>query len=558
MKKKLITLLLASSMVVTALAGCGQKTEESKTSEDSVAQESSSKEADQQSEIAEETSNFNEEGYPIVNEEITLKILVGTNDNFNPVNPSEMATIKELEELTGIKTEWELVKASDWTTKLNLILASEEYPDVIMSNFTPMDYEAYGVDQKILIPLDDLIDKYMPNYTERIAMEDVDPTMQLAASDGQTYTIGYMNNSAELMVTQYFINGAWLDKLDLDMPTNLEQLTDVLRAFKEKDPNGNGKADEIALLGGMNNVGQYHLGFYLQFFGVPYNMNNWMFIDDNKEVQFTPWQDGFRECMEWLHTCYEEGLLDQEAFSHDMTTIQSKLKAGVGFTTFYIPRSDCVAEGCWEDYELYIPDENTRLSWIISSAKPGTYITALNEYPEATARFLDAMLEKETMYNLYYGRKDGKDCNNYWEYNDEGLIVQCQKPEEEWDNSLKAHTLSTYGMFFAPGEYFKQSFVPSVNWGYKVEYDEAYKETGLMTKYSYTPLDWVDFTVEQNEKINLMKTEIKTAVDEWMTKFIKDGVTDASWDEFVKILKNVKAEEYIAMYQAGIDGMELE
>ena len=33
----------------------------------------------------------------------------------------------------------------------------------------------------------------------------------------------------------------------LDMPTNTEELKDVLKAFKTQDPNGNGKADEIPM-----------------------------------------------------------------------------------------------------------------------------------------------------------------------------------------------------------------------------------------------------------------------------------------------------------------------
>ncbi len=37
----------------------------------------------------------------------------------------------------------------------------------------------------------------------------------------------------------------WLDKLGLKIPTTTDELEQVLLAFKDKDPNGNGKADEI-------------------------------------------------------------------------------------------------------------------------------------------------------------------------------------------------------------------------------------------------------------------------------------------------------------------------
>ena len=37
----------------------------------------------------------------------------------------------------------------------------------------------------------------------------------------------------------------WLDALQLETPKTLDEFHNVLKAFKEKDPNGNGQADEI-------------------------------------------------------------------------------------------------------------------------------------------------------------------------------------------------------------------------------------------------------------------------------------------------------------------------
>ena len=58
----------------------------------------------------------------------------------------------------------------DWSTKVNLMLASGKYPDIIVRG--GLNLEMYGVDQEILIPLDDVIEQYMPNYK---AYLDADP-----------------------------------------------------------------------------------------------------------------------------------------------------------------------------------------------------------------------------------------------------------------------------------------------------------------------------------------------------------------------------------------------
>ena len=69
-------------------------------------------------------------------------------------------------------------------------------------------------------------------------------------------------------------------------------------------------------------------------FGLPCDPDKWIYIDDDKKVQFLATQDGFRDCMEWLHMLYEEGLVDPEIVSQDFNTVETKLKEGnVGFFT---------------------------------------------------------------------------------------------------------------------------------------------------------------------------------------------------------------------------------
>ena len=184
MKKKAVAMLLAAAMAITSLVGCGSfaGTGESAASEGAAGSEAS----------GEASANFNAEGYPIVNEEITLKVMLAIRDTDTMIAPEEMPAVQRLDELTGIKTEWEVIKGADWDTKLNLMFASGEYPDVIIAPNGTVDDEEYGVTQQLLIPLDDLIEEYMPNYTSRRDAEESDPTVSLVASDGQIYSVGYL------------------------------------------------------------------------------------------------------------------------------------------------------------------------------------------------------------------------------------------------------------------------------------------------------------------------------------------------------------------------------
>ena len=412
MKNKVMAMLLAATMAVTCLAGCGSKKEET---QNSVATGTSAQESTATGTVVEEKSNFNETGYPIVNEPITLKVMMAIPDTSNLMPPNEMKVVQDLEEMTGIHIEWEVIKVADWDTKLNLMFASGEYPDIILNTRTGMDVELYGVQQKLILPVDELIEQYMPLYTERTQMEYSDPTVWQAASDGNKYVIGSMIAQNINIDRHYFINQDWLDALNLEMPDSMEALTDVLRAFKTQDPNGNGEQDEIPAEFALVN-----LAHILPLFGVPASGagTGWLHIDDNKQIQLSATQDGFRECMEWLHLLYEEELMDVEFISQDNATFTSKLTEGnVGFFPGWrLTKNGYDALG--EASTLYTPGwamfQRTR-----EDAGAGAYIISTNEHIPETMRWLNAMLETETMFSLYYGEQGVG-----WDYAENGKISE--------------------------------------------------------------------------------------------------------------------------------------
>ena len=545
MKKKVVALLLAAAMTVTSLAGCGS----SARSEESAASESAAG-----SEASEEaSSNFNAEGYPIVNDEITLKVMLAIRDMDTMIAPEEMPAIQRLDELTGIKTEWEVIKGSDWETKLNLMFASGEYPDVIIAPNGNVDDEEYGVSQRLLLPLDDLIEKYMPNYTSRRDAEENDPTISLVASDGQIYSVGYLVGQNINSEAHYFINQTWLDALGLQTPTDVESLTEVLRAFKTGDPNGNGEADEIPLEMGLD-ASYYGIRYILPLFGIPCASQKWIYIDDNKNVQFAATQDGFRKCMEWLNMCYTEGLIDPEVLSQDVNTVQTKLADGnAGFFATWRLLAMGFDEGVAKDCVFWMPDpETTSFCRYLEVARPAAFVTATNKNVEATMRWLDAMLETEMQFSLYYGEQDATDGSG-WKYNENGKIDSLENGTVDVLNYLGCNT-----MFWAPGKYISDTFNMSEQRIEKTNYCVESEKAGIIQKYSNAYLDMAPLTSEQLQSISLVETDIQNTVMENVANFIINGVTDESWNNFVSLFDGMGVADYMQMYQDAINTMELD
>ncbi|MDO4293528.1 MAG: extracellular solute-binding protein [Eubacteriales bacterium] len=547
MKKKMLALLLASSMIAAGLTGCGSG------ASDASAGAVTGSEAASQAASAAPDDNFNAEGYPIVKEPITLKVMFAIRDVDSMIDPDEMAVVQALEEKTGIHIEWEMIKGADWNTKLNLMFSSGEYPDIILSPNGEVDVEEYGVTQQLLLPVDELTEKYMPIYTERIAAEDSDPTTSLKASDGKKYAVGYLVGQDISSQAHFFINQTWLDNLGLAMPESLDGLTETLRAFKTQDPNGNGEADEVPLEMSLNE-GYYGVRYLLPMFGVPASATRWIYIDDDKKVQFAPTQEGFRQCMEWLHQMYEEQLVDAEILSQDASTVESKLAEGnVGFFTAWRLQAMGWDEGVAKDCTLYMPagpeGVTPKAERMLEVARNGAFITTANQHIPESMRWLDALLETETMYSLYYGAE-----GTGWEYNAENgkidSIVTDTSQTKDW---LDCNTL-----FFAPGNYISETFNMSPQRLEKTDYCNRYDEAGLLQKYADTYLDMAPLTSDQHAECALKETDIDNAVKENMATFISNGVTDDSWNSFVQMFEGMDVNGYLQMYQDAVEQLDME
>ena len=107
-------------------------------------------------------------------------------------------------------------------------------------------------------------------------------------------------------------------------------------------------------------------------------------------------------------------------------------------------------DGVMKDCVLYTPvapeGEQASMYKLIEMANDGAYITCTNDKIPESMRWLDALLEKETMFSLYYGP-------NGWEYNAEGKIESTTTGSEEIKDWLDCNTL-----FFAPGSYISSVF----------------------------------------------------------------------------------------------------
>ena len=452
---------------------------------------------------------------------------------------------KQLEEKTGVHVDFAEVKEVDWETRISLMFASGRYKDMILRG--SLNTEEYGVTQGLLLPLDDYLADHMPNYFSRLNQDGVGDA--IPSSDGKSYYIGYLLSQNINTDGHFFINRTWLDKLGLPVPTTIEELTDVLRAFRDGDPNGNGLADEVPYQATFDDTNS---GIYNVFsaWGNPMNVD-FVFIGDDGRVRFAPQEAGFREGVEWLHLLCEEKLLDMACVTQGSNLWVVKVNRDTaGYFSYWRLGNAALDRRIAEQFECITPvaaqGYNTKLARNSDVVEFGAALTVQNRNVPASLRWLDAQMETETMLvsqNGPVGEMLGK--------TEDGRYQVLHVPQ---GNELYSIVPVICGQFFAPDEYYEQVYVPAQHRQEKSAYSAMYEEAGVLENTSYRLLKYVaPKTGEEAARIAQLKTQLEAVINRALADFMAHGVTDAAYAAFEQAMLDAGAAEYTALYQTAYD-----
>src|SRR5258706_5464696 len=179
--------------------------------------------------------------FPIVKEPITFKVLVANGEQVSDFNKN--AYTQWLEEKTGINLQIDVVNRTDEQAKLNLVLASGDLPDILLGFSPSTSLIAQQGVQGTFLPLNDLMAKY-GDETKRVFQKERPQLLPLITSpDGKIYGLPEVNECFHCFLSQkMWVYKPWLDKLGIAVPKTTDEIEDMLKAFSDKDPNGNGKA----------------------------------------------------------------------------------------------------------------------------------------------------------------------------------------------------------------------------------------------------------------------------------------------------------------------------
>jgi len=481
---------------------------------------------------------------------------------------------KKMEEKFNIKFNWTTVPFDGAAEKRQISLASGDYPDLYLlipwvDRFSQTDLLKFG-QQGVILPLNDLIDQHAPNIKKVLDSNDYYKAMN-TAPDGKIYGLTGLNECFHCSYpNKMWVNTKWMEQLNIKEPTTTEEFREMLKAFKTKDPNGNGKADEVPLSGSTENFG-VHI--------IPYLMNGFIYDDDRNylilnqgKVETVANKPEWKEGLTYIKSLYDEGLIDPGAFTQNVGAFKKigdnaeaqLLGAGAAMhPSLFVTTAEGSPYG--NDYNPIPPlkGPNAEYASYNYPVDPGATFVLTNKASEQTQitaiKMLDYFYTQEGAMASYLGEE-----GTSWRKPEEGEValndqvqplykaIPLPSGEEPRNDSWSA--LSQYNHHRAYRDAEVQGTDIYANDGYE---RRLYEATLLMEGkepkevFPHWAL-WVDPSLA--DETSMMQTNIKDYIDQNALQFITGAKSlDKDWDEYVKGLEGLNMNRYLEIMQSAYD-----
>lgn len=602
MKKRLLALALALCMLVSS-AGCGGNGDSSAASSEgsgtsSASTGASSAEVDEtqypglteQEKEAVSLGLINLDGtMPIIPDPDAFEEKYGkismfvhyTGSRTRPV--TELAMVKEWEELTGIRFEWQDVPYDGVAEKINLTLSAggDQLPDCFW-NFVDGQSSNFVIqysDQGVFIPTEDLIDDYMPSY--KALLESKEEYRKIAtAPDGHIYGFPYIEEMQGLVLTPgpFEINADWLEKVGMDMPTTVDEYVEVLKAFRDAgDLNGNGEADETPLavqFGAHDTFGSNDLFYrFTGCFGQADSYcggNNYadhLYLDEEGKVAFSATDEAFRKTAEFFNMLWNEGLIWNGSFEADtsLSFENSLLKQDVATVGSFSTWGGKASINNIEVRNQYdsLPrlkgesgSTGFRLNYSELQDTSNTAITTNCEFPHVIALMVEAInSDPQLAVTSNWGAVDAVFIEE-----EDGFLL---KPTDENGNAIpqgefadgqespRENTTPCRGSFIIQDSYYEN--VCSYDAPTLLEGQKANGKEEILEEYADSVLTKVLLTVEESSRVSQIQPTISDIVDRYVVDWVLNGVTDESWASYQNELEGAGLADLISVWQGAVD-----
>ncbi|RKL67025.1 ABC transporter substrate-binding protein [Salipaludibacillus neizhouensis] len=486
-------------------------------------------------------------------EEVSLRFLTESS-SLAPEDPNEKVIYERLAEETGVNIEWRSFVGEAFGDKRNLAMSSGEMPDAI-KNAGYSDYELLELaNDDAIIPLNDLIDDYMPNL-QSVLEKAPEYEAMMTAEDGNIYAFPWIEELGEGKESIHsvdnfpWINVEWLDELGLDMPTTTEELKEVLIAFRDNDPAGDGQTIPMSFI--INHGGE-DPSFLFGSFGLGDNWDHTVVTNDG-EVKLTAAEDGYKDAISFMNELYEEELIDVEAFEQDWPVYVSKGEEGRYGMYFTWDKGNI--SGMNDTFDLMPPLEgpdghkNVARTNGMGFDRSRMVITSANENLELTAKWIDQLYDPHQSVQNNWGTHGDEEQQNIFEFDESEDMLKHKDLEGTAPVELRERTSVGGPLAILDSYYGEVTTKP----------DDAAWRLGLMEEVMVPHMQAdniypnVFHTVDELDRLSSIEADLIPYVERKKAEWISNGEVEEEWEEYLEELERLSLSEWLEIKQAGYD-----
>jgi putative aldouronate transport system substrate-binding protein len=469
---------------------------------------------------------------PLTQEPVTIDYFM-SNHRTKPFTVDDL-TFAELQRQTNVYFNIISVDSGYWD-KYEIMLSANALPDLV---FTTVAKAKNSGIEGTFAPLDELLEEHGSHVMQAIDEERIKEDVR--ALDGKMY---FFPKIALQQPEPFMVRQDWLEKYDIETPDTIDDIYQMLKIFKERDPAGDGKTIPYGSMMYADPSICYLNSFY-RAFGVDQDF----MLKDGRMI-WGPAQPGMREAMTYLNRLYAEELLDNEAPILAKKQWEERVSAGrVGMIVYSPVRADFFTD------VLSRTDPEAKMVGIrppkgidgkrhtppMPRFSPAFCMTLTrdSQYGELITRFFDYVFSPEGRMVVSYGVEG----DSYEMINGKPVFAEKMYVEEDgWNLFVKA---AIGGRRIS-------------SWPYDEAMLQQYKGTlaldaiNLSAPYLDPPTPLLNFDESEMYIIERMYNGILDSTYKYLLKFLVGELSvDDTWNEYIEVLKRAGLDDLETAYNA--------
>ena len=578
-KKRFTVILICIFCITTLVVSCGQtsQTASTTTTAESTTQTTSNTTTTTQS-TAKESNDTDSDNLPagslvtengampVVTEPYVITVLEAHNSPTMPFADNRFTTWYE--EQSGVKLDFKYSLGSDFNEKFNAIMASGDYPEMFIkagwlgSNAQIIDLGHQGLVQ----PIEDYIDNYSVHLKSLMKEKTFLRDNVSDPDTGHMYGLpGAEEYAAHRVWSKLFVYKPWLEKMSIDYPVTTDDFEQMLIAFKENDPNGNGTQDEVPLAFDGSNLGNW-----APLISPFVYWDNGNYLENNKDskLSFNANSEGFRNAIRWLHHLYEQGLFSDDIFTGvDLRMLGENtepiLGVSIGHYMGVFTLAGDLTSNRFREYDMLTPltgpTGERYATYALYDANYRVVLTDKMKNPEVAVRWADWFYTVEgTICGMWGLKGEAWDDPPEQGFGLTGFPYIWNMLKQTTENELVDYAWQWSSPHFRSreineGVYMSDEVAPfDYDMRTQAQAVEAYEKKGVYTPEKAYPKFVID--AENNQRLSDLRTPMATFINATFADMVLGNQNvETDWEAYCAELDAMGWEEYLSIYQELLD-----